>query len=73
VTLCQNAKAQPKGQGAAGVASEQSLKLEGKQLSVAIGDETVSASTGKPLARLAHPEATGRPELAPLRCWSPRY
>jgi hypothetical protein len=45
------AKTQPKGQGAAGVASEQSLKLEGKQLSVMIGDETVVASTGKPLAQ----------------------
>ena len=45
------AKGQSKGPGAAGVASEPSLSLEGKQLSVTVGDETLSASTGKPLAR----------------------
>jgi hypothetical protein len=44
-------KGQSKGRGAEGVASEPPLRLEGKSLNVAVGDETVSAAAGKPLAR----------------------
>jgi hypothetical protein len=46
-----HARGQAKGRSAEGVASEPPLQLEGKSLNVVVGDETVTAAAGKPLAR----------------------
>ncbi len=45
------AKGRTKGKKTAGVASHASLPLEGKELNLTAGDETVSVTTGKGLAR----------------------
>ena len=45
------AKGQSKGQAVVGLEGDQALSLAGKRLSLSPGDDTVSATTGKPLAR----------------------
>jgi hypothetical protein len=45
------ARGRSKGKSVLGVDSAPSLPLKGKELNLTVGDETVSATTGKPLAR----------------------
>ena len=45
-------KAQVKGPGVLGLENDGSLRLEGKKLTLKVGDETIHATTGKPFARI---------------------